>query len=384
MQDTEDFLDDLEIEEIQVEEPASEALPKKTYGKIFLIPLVVLGVLLLLLILAFVVGKYYIDHVETESVDGEGQTVEGEVITDTALQEEIARLEALAVQERADGMQAGEDYILAVLRESLESGKSVVETLRSMYRNYLVLASGGKYHFVPIREDLKKNHYAQENLITSDNGDLQYWQNGQVVSYKGIDVSKFQGNIDWQKVAQDGVSFAIIRVGFRGYGANGTLMKDATAEANLKGANDAGIKTGVYFYTQAITKEEMLEEVQLILDMIEPYSIECPVVIDVEKVSDASGRMNKLDPETRTELVKVFCEAVKAAGYRPMIYHNLEMAALMLNIGELEEYEKWFAYYNGDLYYPYEYKLWQYSDKGHVNGIKTEVDMNIAFEPIWE
>jgi GH25 family lysozyme M1 (1,4-beta-N-acetylmuramidase) len=104
----------------------------------------------------------------------------------------------------------------------------------------------------------------------------------------------------------------------------------------------------------------------------------------VEKTSDASGRMNQLSLEERTNLTLLFCQTIEAAGYKPMIYHNVEMGALMIDIETLEEYDKWLAYYNDDMYYPYEYKIWQYSDKGTVNGIKGNVDLNISFDAFWE
>ena len=94
--------------------------------------------------------------------------------------------------------------------------------------------------------------------------------------------------------------------------------------------------------------------------------------------------MNALSAEERTRLTKLFCETIENAGYKPMVYYNMEMAALMLNIAELEEYDKWLAYYNPDFYYPYDYDIWQYSHTGRVNGIEGDVDMNIAFEPVWD
>ena len=122
----------------------------------------------------------------------------------------------------------------------------------------------------------------------------------------------------------------------------------------------------------------------MVTDIIRGYRIDCPIVVDVERVSSASARMNQLDVKLRTDVVKAFCDEVIKAGYRPMIYHNLEMGAVLLDISKLEEYDKWFAYYNGDLYYPYDYKVLQYSDKGRVSGITGDVDLNIAFEPIWK
>ena len=228
------------------------------------------------------------------------------------------------------------------------------------------------------------NDHAEENLTILESGEYQYVENGQVTSHKGIDVSKFQGDIDWEAVAADGVEFAFIRVGNRGYGEAGKLVEDDRFEENIEGALQAGIKVGVYFYTQAVNEEELLEEANLVLEKIAPYKIECPVVYDVEKVSGASGRMNSLSVEERTNLTLLFCETIEEAGYTPMIYYNMEMATLMLNLEALEGYDKWFAYYNADFYYPYDYKIWQYTHNGKVNGIEGEVDLNICFEPVWE
>ena len=137
-------------------------------------------------------------------------------------------------------------------------------------------------------------------------------QDGQVVSHKGIDVSKHQGNIDWTKVAADGVEFAFIRVGLRGYGTEGKLVEDEYFEQNIKGALQAGIKVGVYFYSQAITDAELLEEANLVLEKIKPYNVELPIVYDVEKVSGGKGRANDLSVEERTRLTALFCQTVQS------------------------------------------------------------------------
>uniref|UniRef100_UPI0040575BDA glycoside hydrolase family 25 protein n=1 Tax=Acetatifactor sp. TaxID=1872090 RepID=UPI0040575BDA len=276
-----------------------------------------------------------------------------------------------------------EEEILGGIKQSLQSGVSTVETLRAFYPDDLVLASGGQYHFVPINDALKQNEYADTNLNILENGEFQYVENGQVVSHKGIDVSKHQGDINWQKVAEDGVEFAFIRAALRGYGT-GKLVEDERFEENIKGAISAGIKVGVYVYSQAITEEEVLEEANYILQLIAPYKIDCPVVFDVEMVSGDNGRMNNLTVEERTHLTALFCETIQNAGYKPMIYHNMEMGALKIDLTALEDYDKWFAYYNANFYYPYEYDVWQYSEKGRVNGIKGDVDMNISFVPLWE
>ncbi len=291
------------------------------------------------------------------------------------------------VDEEAIKSQAAEDAkaeILNSLREDLSTGEdSMVEVLRPYYPDDMVVVSNGKFHFVPINYELQLNSYDDAHLTILENGEYQYVVDEQVLTHKGIDVSRFQGKIDWNAVASDGVEFAIIRVGNRGYGT-GKLVEDETFDRNMKGALDAGIHVGVYIYSQAISEEEIQEEFQMVMDKIEPYGVKCPIVFDVEKTADASGRMNLISVEERTALTRKFCELVEEAGHKPIIYHNVEMGALMLDIEPLEQYDKWLAYYNDDMYYPYAYMMWQYSDKGRVNGIEGDVDMNICFEPFWE
>ena len=313
----------------------------------------------------------------TAAAEAGSQTEEStQEVVKTYTQEEVDALIAEAKQQAED---EEENKILSGIRDGLTSGTTMVETLRPYYPNELVVVSNGTFNFVPIRDDLQKNDYVLENLNILEDGEVQYMQDGQVVSHKGIDVSKHQGNIDWTKVAADGVEFAFIRVGLRGYGTEGKLVEDEYFEQNVKGALQAGIKVGVYFYSQAITDEELLEEANLVLEKVKPYNIELPIVFDVEKVSGGKGRANELSVEERTRLTALFCQTIQDAGYKPMIYHNMEMGTLMLDLGQLEQYDKWFAYYNDDLYYPYAYKVWQYSEKGAVDGINEEVDLNIWF-----
>lgn len=273
--------------------------------------------------------------------------------------------------------------VLNGIRTKLNDGDSIMETLRPLYPEDLIVYSGGQYHFVPINRSLKQHQLDEACLNVLESGEFQYIQDGQVISHKGIDVSKHQGEIDWNLVAQDGVEFAFIRVGNRGYGT-GKLVEDENFEANITGAIAAGIKVGVYFYSQAIDETELREEADLVLEKIAPYQIDCPVVFDVEKVAGDDGRMNKLSVEERTNLTRLFCEIIENAGYRPMIYYNTEVGALMLGLESLEDYDKWFASYSNTFYYPYEYKIWQYSQKGTVQGIKGAVDLNISFAPLWE
>lgn len=307
---------------------------------------------------------------------------------DAMLEGAAAQAIAEAETDREQAVESARAEILNGIMTGLATGdETTVEVLRPFYPDYIVAVSNGSFHFVPINRELKLNSYSDENLNILESGEYQYMDGANVISHKGIDVSRFQGNIDWNAVAQDGVEFAFIRVANRGYGS-GKLVEDEKFEANLEGALAAGIHVGVYVFSQAITEEEVLEEAGLVMDKLAPYNVKCPIVIDVEKTLDSSGRptgrMNDLSVEERTNLTLLFCQTIEQAGYKPMIYHNLEMGAVLIDIETLEGYDKWFAYYNDDMYYPYEYKIWQYSDKGSVNGIGSDVDLNISFSAFWE
>lgn len=338
------------------------------------------AVLFLVLMVGSVALYLWLDDSVKESKEASNMQVEA--VNAEGVMYTQAELDAYVTKAIEDAQQQGAQAVLDSLEAGVNSGDTLVEVLRTLYDDKLVVASSGKYHFIPINESLKKNGLISDGLQLKDDGTVEYVENGQVISYKGIDVSKHQGEIDWSKVAADGVKFAFIRVGNRGYGS-GAVVEDAQFEANIKGAISNGIQVGVYFFSQAITEEEAREEAAFVLEKIAPYKVQCPVVLDVEKVSDSEARMNKISSEQRTANTLVFLETVKEAGYDVMLYHNMEMGLLMLDLEKFEEYSKWFAYYNKEIYYPYAFDVWQYSDKGRINGISGDVDLNISFK-LWD
>jgi GH25 family lysozyme M1 (1,4-beta-N-acetylmuramidase) len=218
-----------------------------------------------------------------------------------------------------------------------------------------------------------------ENFLETESGEVEYYQDGVKISHKGIDISKYQGSIDWNKVKQDGVEFAFLRLGLRGY-ESGKLVLDETYVNNAVGASDAGVGVGVYFFTQAITVEEAIEEADFVLENIKDYNITYPVVFDIEDLNSEDARTKNMTQEENTAIAIAFCERIKEAGYKPMIYGNLRTFLLMLDMEQLEGYEKWFAYYDLPVYFPYAYSILQYSEKGTVDGITEPVDLNISFE----
>ena len=322
--------------------------------------------------------------VGTDDPSGDAENDVTQAVSDAIVysQEELDERVAEAVM---SAQAQGSNAVLEAIREGLLDSNSPVQTLRPLYPDYIVAYYSGQYYFLPIDRELAQSQYHKENLSFLENGEAQYIVDAQVVSHKGIDVSAHQKVIDWNLVAQDGVEFAFIRVGYRGWGSEGKLVEDDYFVANIEGAQAAGIKVGVYFYSQAITEEEALEEANFVLERVAPYQLDCPVVIDVEKNGNDKARMNNISLEDCTKHVVLFCQTVENAGYKPMIYHNLQWAVQKLDPSPLDQYGRWFATYGtDDPYYPYEYKVWQYSATGRVQGINGNVDMNISFSPFWE
>ena len=194
----------------------------------------------------------------------------------------------------------------------------------------------------------------------------------------GIDVSYYQGQIDWEKVKASGIEFAMIRLGYRGYGQEGKLVEDKMAFKNLEGALDAGLQVGVYFFSQAITVEEAVEEAEFVLKRIKVYDITMPVVFDWEYISE-EARTAKMDRRTLTDCYKAFCDKIAEAGYTPMSYFNTYQSRQLMYLHELEDYPFWLALYSDRMTYPYRFEMWQYTDSGRVPGIEGNVDINLYF-----
>ena len=269
--------------------------------------------------------------------------------------------------------------VKATVKEYMEKGLGTLPMCREIFDDEVVLYSASKYTFVPIIPGIEPNYIENDKLKYDEITEELTYKNGDVKSHKGIDVSKFQGDIDWEKVADSGVEFAIIRIGFRGYGT-GELVIDEKANQNIEGAIKAGIKVGVYFYSQAITKEEAVEEAEFVIDAIKDYKIEYPIVFDTEENQDSTARTEELTGEEITDMAVAFCDTVKEAGYTPSIYANLRWFTLTLDMSKLEKYDKWYAYYDTTLYFPYKIDMWQYSEDGTVDGIDGYVDLDISFK----
>ena len=191
----------------------------------------------------------------------------------------------------------------------------------------------------------------------------------------GIDVSKWNGNIDWNAVKNSGASYVIIRCGYRG-SSKGDLIVDSKFKENIKGANAVGLKVGVYFFTQAVDKNEALEEASMVLELIKDYKISYPVFLDVEP---SGGRADKLDVATRTEICKTFCETIRQYGYTAGIYANKNWLESKLDMNILGVYKVWLAQYASEPTYQGRYDMWQYKDTGKLSGVSGNVDLNQSY-----
>lgn len=197
------------------------------------------------------------------------------------------------------------------------------------------------------------------------------------VSLVGVDVSSHQGVIDWQAVADAGVDFAIIRVGYRGY-TTGGINEDERYYANMEGALAAGLDVGVYFYSQAISTQEAREEAQFVLDRLGGYEITYPIIFDWEQ-GDQEERTDNVDNETLTNCAIAFCDAIETYGYRAGCYFNQSFGYDRFDLRELEDYDFWLAEYNTHQSFLYDVELWQYTNMGTVPGIDATVDLNLCF-----
>lgn len=291
-------------------------------------------------------------------------------------QEQVDSMLTAAVTNAIDN---ADSELLEILRGRLENGEGTIDILRDLYPEHVVMLDSGQYYFLPLQEDLAFNTYLADNFVMEESGLVSYQQDGAAVTKKGIDVSKYQGEIDWEAVKNDGVDYAIIRVGIRGY-SEGGILEDEFFRQNMEGAIANEIPVGVYFFTQAVNEAEAMEEADFVIEMLQGYSLTYPVYLDIEDVRKENCRTNSLTAEERTNNAKVFLEAVGAAGYQPALYGNMKTFLLMLDLASLEQYDKWFAGYTLPIYYPYEYKMLQYSEKGNIAGIKGKVDVNICFK----
>ncbi len=233
--------------------------------------------------------------------------------------------------------------------------------------------------FLDVKEDVPEIPYSAWDFTTLANGRVSY-ESEEYTAVTGVDVSFWQGDIDWQAVAADGIDFAFIRLGNR-WSTDGHLEIDSCFAANIQGAQAAGLDVGVYFFSQALTEEEAVEEAEFVLEALEGYNLELPVVFDWEPISGEESRTGNMDYSVLDDLAIAFCDRVAADGYEPMIYFNQYFGYLYYDLSRLTDYGFWYAGYfssNTPNFY-YAFDIWQYTSSGSVSGIAGNADLNLMF-----
>lgn len=238
----------------------------------------------------------------------------------------------------------------------------------------------GEWHETEIDPAIRKHDYNWSCLTNTEAG-IQYAGDERYTIRKGIDVSEHQGDIDWGQVKAAGYDFAFLRIGYRGYGEQGTLCADAKFQQNIVNAHNAGVEVGVYLFSQAVSEDEALQEAGLVLEQLQGHSLELPVVFDPERIRDDAARTDNVTGEQFTKNTVLFCEKMKEAGYQPMIYSNMVWEAFEYDMEALADYPIWYADYEPVPQTPYYFSFWQYSEKGSVDGIAGNVDLNVQFLP---
>lgn len=274
------------------------------------------------------------------------------------------------------------DFMGKIGKELLEEEENSTETFDFEYIDAAKLK-----HKVKLDKSLKMHPYNLKNF--KKKGDKLFYEDDNYTSKLGIDVSHHQPNIDWKKVKEFGIEFAFIRIGARGYGKDGKLIVDREYKKNIKAAKKQGIKVGVYFYSQAISKKEAKEEANFVLKLLKGEKLDLPVIYDPEHVlvkelkngkvvQKNIGRNAKVSRKQHTEHALVFMEKLKKKGYSFGIYSNMNWLAYEYDVKQIEKFPIWYADYRRKPQSPFLFEFWQYTNKGKIPGIKgVNTDMNI-------
>lgn len=325
-----------------------------------------LNILFMSMITAASLAMTVILFVRLERLRSEKQ-VEGSIYTDSQI-EKI----------RYGAAQAERNRLLLEIQSSFESGNSTISMLRNLFPGDLVVMWEGRYYFYPVDRNLQTNPFSETDFAQGENGGMDYiGENAGVSVNRGVDVSALNGEIDWAKVAEEQIAFAMIRAAVRN--TDGELAQDERFQENMSGAKSVGLRIGCYVDLDADSEKAAEEIADFVLSNLSMSQQEmgAPVAVRVQ-IPDHTSSLSGQTREEWTQGVRAFCAKIKKAGYEPVIYANTAAFHMLLNMAELEEYDKWIADYGDYLYFPYKFKCWQYSLKGTVNGIEGDVALDLS------
>ena len=269
-------------------------------------------------------------------------------------------------QEDVEETEESEDAEEAEENDPSKDGKHVEVVLRD-----------GTKEWVAINPYWKKNTYDFANLV-SKNDLLHYYSDGKQISYLGVDLSKYQSKVDFAAIQNEGVDFCILRVGSRGY-ETGVIQEDEKFEEFIAGAESVGMPVGLYFFSQAVTEAEAIEEANFVISKIGEHKITYPIAYDMEFIANDNSRIETLTKAEKTDIALAFLTRIEEAGYTGMVYGNKEWLLKRVELHRFEDYDVWLAQEDNIPDYPYVYSMWQYTKQGEVYGIDGYVDLNISF-----
>ncbi|MDE7272917.1 MAG: glycoside hydrolase family 25 protein [Lachnospiraceae bacterium] len=235
----------------------------------------------------------------------------------------------------------------------------------------------GTKEWVDVNENIPRNKYHYSNL-KYQKPLMNYYEDGELVSKCGVDISANQGEVDFNKLKNAGCDFVMLRVGARGY-SSGNIVTDANFQDNIRAAKKAGLDVGVYFCSQAVSKAEAREEADEVLDAISGFSIKYPIAFVMETVDGDMARIEALDRTDRTQIAQAFMNRIEDAGYKSMIYGDKEWLLTMVDIEDLQDYDVWFAQDSDEPEYPYQFGIWQYDSDATIKGISGDATMLMSF-----
>ena len=206
-----------------------------------------------------------------------------------------------------------------------------------------------------------------------------YSENGVTASETGVDVSSYSGEIDWQRVRDAGITFAMVRLGGRGYGDEGALYSDDNAVENIRNAQAAGIRTGGYFFSQATTEQEAREEAAFCRELLGDLNLDCPLAYDWEYIKDDDARTDGLTSDETTACARAFCDEVRSYGWTPMLYAGDDEFTAKYDLNKLGDVEIWHCEYADEPHAPYPIGMWQYSKTAEIDGIEGSADLDLRY-----
>ncbi len=238
--------------------------------------------------------------------------------------------------------------------------------------------NGERSVWIVPQDGVKRNELTKEDFKTDESGAVTYVGSKYKTS-RGVDVSSYQGDIDWQQVSDSGVSFAIIRAGGTYYGS-GELYEDDNLLKNIDGARAAGLRVGVYFFSQAIDEAEARREASYVVTLLEGRKLDLPVFFDWERIRNDTARTDEVENETLTSCAVAFCEQIEASGYKAGVYVYNDTGYYGYDLARLQNYMLWGVGIGSYPYFYYAHDVWQYSYSGRMPGINADCDLDMLFE----